>query len=53
MDNVIEVGGAGTLEKALKSVKRGGIVSAIGFVAKAQPPDVPLYTIQKNCVFRG
>ena len=34
MDHVLDVGGSATLEKSLRAVMRGGLVSCIGFLGK-------------------
>lgn len=38
VDHVVEVGGAGTLNKSLRAVKTGGLVSLIGVLAESGPP---------------
>ncbi|TFL05146.1 alcohol dehydrogenase superfamily protein [Pterulicium gracile] len=38
VDHVIEVGGAGTLERSLKSVKIGGSVDIIGIISASETP---------------
>jgi NADPH:quinone reductase-like Zn-dependent oxidoreductase len=40
VDYVIEVGGAQTIVKSLKSTRNGGIVSAIGLLSEGVPADV-------------
>ncbi|KAN0066553.1 hypothetical protein ACQY0O_000647 [Thecaphora frezii] len=52
-DHVVEVGGPGTLEKSFASIKQGGVISNIGFVAKGEAPNVALLTLQKGALFRG
>jgi NADPH:quinone reductase-like Zn-dependent oxidoreductase len=43
VDLVVEVGGAGTLQRSLKAVRFGGVVAQIGVLAKATEPfPVPL-----------
>ena len=43
VDLVVEVGGAGTLQRSLKSVRYGGVVAQIGvLVQAAEPFPVPL-----------
>jgi NADPH:quinone reductase-like Zn-dependent oxidoreductase len=43
VDLVVEVGGAGTLQRSLKAVRFGGVVAQIGVLAKAAEPfPVPL-----------
>lgn len=51
-DFVIEVGGAGTLERAFRAVKHGGVVADIGFVAQGGDiPNVPLMTILTGAIY--
>ncbi len=38
VDHVVEVGGAGTLNRSLRAVKTGGLVSLIGVLAESGPP---------------
>jgi NADPH:quinone reductase-like Zn-dependent oxidoreductase len=40
VDHVIEVGGAGTIEKSLKSLRQGGLVSIIGILTPSQHLDL-------------
>nr|ACP17974.1 putative alcohol dehydrogenase zinc-binding domain protein [Pseudomonas nitroreducens] len=56
VDLVVEVGGAGTLERSLRAVKVGGIVATIGLVAGVGPIDpLPLISraIQLSGVYVG
>jgi NADPH:quinone reductase-like Zn-dependent oxidoreductase len=41
-DLVIEIGGAGTLERSIRAVRVGGTIAMIGVVAGAAASDVPL-----------
>lgn len=52
-DHIVEVGGAGTLEKSFNSVKRGGVVSTIGFVAQGEAPNVALLALSTGAYFKG
>lgn len=52
-DHVVEVGGPGTLEKSFASIKRGGVISTIGFVAQGEAPNVSFHTLLTSAVFRG
>ena len=40
VDHVIEVGGAGTIERSLKSLRQGGLVSIIGILTPSQQLDL-------------
>jgi len=51
--HVLEVGGPGTLEKAFQSIRPGGVVSDIGFVAAGEPPNVGLLALQQRAIYRG
>lgn len=44
-DFVIEVGGPGTLERSLKSVAAGGVISQIGVLTGFDPPQVSLFPL--------
>ncbi|GAK63742.1 NAD P-binding protein [Moesziomyces antarcticus] len=52
-DHVVEVGGPGTLEKAFGSIKRGGVISTIGFVAQGETPNVPYLALTTGAFFKG
>ncbi|TNY21841.1 NAD(P)-binding protein [Rhodotorula diobovata] len=49
-DKVLEIGGAGTLEKALR---QGGEINAIGFLAGSGTPDVSRLVLIKGAILRG
>lgn len=40
VDHVVEVGGAGTIEKSLNSLRQGGLVSIIGILTASQQHDL-------------
>ncbi|KAH6712942.1 putative alcohol dehydrogenase [Leptodontidium sp. MPI-SDFR-AT-0119] len=40
VDHVLEVGGGGTIERSLRCVKQGGLVSLIGFLAGGKESDI-------------
>lgn len=52
-DHVVEVGGPGTLEKAFQSIRRGGVISCIGFVAAGEPPAVSNLALLTGAYFKG
>lgn len=53
-DHIIEVGGPGTLPKAFNCIKRGGVISDIGFVAGSETPvNVPLLALSTGSIYRG
>lgn len=53
-DIVFENGGAGTIEKSINCVSRGGIVSVIGFLSPPKEmPDVAGLVLGKGCIVRG
>lgn len=51
--HVVEVGGAGTLEKAHACIKPGGVIANIGFIAAGETPNVPLLNLSSNSIYRG
>lgn len=56
VDQVIEVGGVGTIEQSIASVAYGGTVSIIGFLASLSSdkmPNVTLQTLLKGANLRG
>ncbi|CBQ72115.1 probable Alcohol dehydrogenase [Sporisorium reilianum SRZ2] len=53
VDHVVEVGGVGTLEKSFNSIKRGGVISTIGFVAQGEAPNVAYHALLTGAVFKG
>ncbi len=52
VDNVVEVGGAGTLAKSIKSARFGGLISVIGVLAKGSGVD-PMQILMKNLKAQG
>ena len=56
-DHIIEVGGPGTLNQSVKAVRRQGVISVIGFIAKGDPGSEGLPTmldaLSIGCVVRG
>lgn len=40
VDHVIEVGGAGTIERSFKSLRQGGLVSIIGILTPSEQLDL-------------
>ena len=52
-DHVVEVGGAGTLEKSFNAIKRGGVISTIGFVAQGEAPNVAYHALATGAYFKG
>ncbi|BGP36694.1 hypothetical protein JCM10449v2_000595 [Rhodotorula kratochvilovae] len=52
-DKVIEIGGAGTLEKSLNALRQGGEIDDIGYLAAGSPPDVSRLVLLKSAHFRG
>lgn len=52
VDHVVEVGGAGTLEKSLRAVRRGGTVSLIGVLSGRGEVD-PLPILMKGIQLQG
>ena len=55
VDNIIEVGGLGTLHQSLKAIKLEGIISVIGSVSGGESASVPtiLDCWLKMCTARG
>lgn len=53
VDQVIEVGGAGTLPQSLRSVRHGGRVSLIGVLTGAGSEINPMPVLQKSIALQG
>ncbi|MGA9750261.1 MAG: NAD(P)-dependent alcohol dehydrogenase [Acidobacteriota bacterium] len=53
VDHVVEVGGAGTFEKALKAVRIGGSVSVIGVLTGAKTEVALTWILMKSLHLRG
>lgn len=53
VDHVVEVGGAGTLEKSLRAVRHGGIVGQIGVLTGFQSQINPILILQKSIRLQG
>jgi NADPH:quinone reductase-like Zn-dependent oxidoreductase len=53
VDHVVELGGAGTLEKSMKAVKAGGQISLIGVLAGGDGMANPLPVVMKNICMQG
>lgn len=51
--HILEIGGAGTLEKSHACISRGGVIANIGFVAQGETPNVPLHNLMSGSIFRG
>ncbi|MES2461867.1 MAG: NAD(P)-dependent alcohol dehydrogenase [Armatimonadota bacterium] len=52
-DHVVEVGGAGTLEKSLRSVRYGGTVGLIGVLTGFGTQVNPIFILQKSIRLQG
>src|SRR5919199_1961735 len=52
VDHVVEVGGAGTLPRSLRAVRRGGWVNVIGLLAGGGAID-PMVVLGRSIVMRG
>ena len=53
VDQVVEVGGAGTLEKSLRSVRNGGMVGQIGVLTGFASEINPIAILQKSIRLQG
>ena len=54
VDFILENGGPGTIEQSLSCIKRGGIISVIGFLsAPEQMPDVASLVLGTGAIVRG
>lgn len=53
VDHVVEVGGAGTLDRSLRSVRNGGTVSVIGVLAGGAGPVSLLPVLMRNLRLQG
>jgi NADPH:quinone reductase-like Zn-dependent oxidoreductase len=56
VDYILENGGSGTIEESIKCIKRGGIISQIGFLSRAKQecmPDLASLILFKACTVRG
>ncbi|KAI0768997.1 NAD-P-binding protein [Trametes elegans] len=53
-DHILEVGGPGTIIKSVKSIRFGGTISVIGFVAgDADVSQLPGLVLSKSAILRG
>ncbi|GAA5918234.1 hypothetical protein JCM8208_007644 [Rhodotorula glutinis] len=52
-DKVVEIGGAGTLEKSLNALRQGGEIDDIGYLAGGSAPDVSRLVLLKSALLRG
>ena len=52
VDQVVEIGGTGTLPRSIKSAASGGIVNMIGALASASSID-PMMILGASCIVRG
>ncbi|CAD6590538.1 MAG: hypothetical protein TREMPRED_005765, partial [Tremellales sp. Tagirdzhanova-0007] len=55
-DHILEVGGAGTVEKSFKAIRRGGVITSIGFIGSQPgqtPPNVSQLALMRSIIFRG
>jgi NADPH:quinone reductase-like Zn-dependent oxidoreductase len=52
VDHVIEVGGAGTIDRSIAACRMGGVVSLIGMLAQGEPLD-PLSILGASAIVRG
>lgn len=53
VDHVVEVGGAGTLERSLRSVRHGGTVGMIGVLTGFETAVNPVFILQKSIRLQG
>ncbi|KAJ7581414.1 hypothetical protein C8J56DRAFT_959988 [Mycena floridula] len=53
VDHILEVGGAGTLEKSMKCVRLAGWIHIIGLLASADCPNIIPYSIGRAVILRG
>jgi len=55
VDNIIEVGGSGTLNQSLKAIKLEGTISIIGFLGGVRKEDMPtmMDALSNLCTVRG
>jgi NADPH:quinone reductase-like Zn-dependent oxidoreductase len=53
VDHVVEVGGAGTLEKSLRAVRHGGTVGLIGVLTGFGTQVNPIFILQKSIRLQG
>ncbi|UZJ51034.1 hypothetical protein CBS101457_000354 [Exobasidium rhododendri] len=51
--HILEVGGAGTIEKSHACIKRGGVIVNIGFVAQGEMPNLALLNLMAGSILRG
>lgn len=55
-DHILEVGGAGTAEESFKAIRRGGVITNIGFIGTAPdqtPPNIAMLALFKSAIFRA
>lgn len=55
MDQIVEVGGSGTLHESFKCIKYDGVISVIGFLSGVDPKKQPvvLEALTHICTVRG
>lgn len=53
VDNVVEVGGAGSLEQSLEAIKYEGTISIVGYLGGLTPKATLLDCLFTTCVARG
>jgi NADPH:quinone reductase-like Zn-dependent oxidoreductase len=53
VDRVVEVGGPGTLQKSIRAVRVGGVVSLIGVLTGGQGQIIPTDVMRKSVTLRG
>jgi D-arabinose 1-dehydrogenase-like Zn-dependent alcohol dehydrogenase len=52
-DNILEIGGAGTLEQSISAIKKEGTITVVGVVTGLVAPVNPLETVYKIFTLRG
>ncbi|KPI39971.1 Zinc-type alcohol dehydrogenase-like protein [Cyphellophora attinorum] len=52
-DNILEIGGAGTLEQSISAIRKEGTITVIGVVTGLVAPVNPLETVYKIFTLRG
>jgi len=55
-EHILEVGGAGTVEKSFKAIRKGGVITTIGFIGTKPgdtPPNVSMLALSNGAIFRG
>lgn len=51
--HILDIGGAGTLERAFACIKPGGVISSVGMIDQGSVPNVPALVLGSSAIYRG